>query len=126
MFLKSKSRLTDREISLYFLQGLDPAFCQKVQAQLKAKNPRHHMDDPYMLAEITAAALFILLCNHAEIAHNEPSAPIKKEIFDLSQGFSNMNISAIAAKIAKQFNLQLITGGNQQLITRGDLNSPRI
>ena len=61
-FLKSKGHLSDREISRYFMQGLDLTFLTKVQEQLRAENPRHHSDDPYKLAEISAAALFILSC----------------------------------------------------------------
>ncbi|KAF8817594.1 hypothetical protein BYT27DRAFT_7063144, partial [Phlegmacium glaucopus] len=59
-FLKNKSRLTDREISGYFMQGMDPSFRAEVQSQLRAENPRHHTDDPYTLAEIFSAALFVL------------------------------------------------------------------
>ena len=38
-YLKKKTRLTEQKISIYFLQGLEPSFRDKVQGQLKAKNP---------------------------------------------------------------------------------------
>ena len=63
-YLKNKARLTDREISIYFLKGLEQSFRDKVQGQLKAENPTHHSDDPYTLTEISMAALFVLSCDH--------------------------------------------------------------
>ena len=63
-YLKKKMRLTDREISIYFLQGLVPTFREKVQGQLKAENPTHHSDDPYSLAEISTVTLFVLSSNN--------------------------------------------------------------
>jgi hypothetical protein len=102
-YLKKKTRLTDREISIYFLQGLEPSFRDKVQGQLKAENPTHHSDDPYTLADISTAALFVLSCNHTGFPHKEsPSAPVKKETFDFSKGYDNLNINAIAEEIAKR------------------------
>ncbi|KAF8810507.1 hypothetical protein BYT27DRAFT_7220648 [Phlegmacium glaucopus] len=65
-FLRNKSRLTDREISGYFMQGMEPVFRTEVQSQLRAENPRHHTDDPYTLAEIFSAALFILTSKDIE------------------------------------------------------------
>jgi hypothetical protein len=102
-YLKSKSRLTDREISFYFLQGLQPSFREQVQNQLKAENPKHHSDDPYTLAEISTAALFVLSCDHMGFARSEmPPVPVKKEMFDLSQGYENLNINAIVEEVAKR------------------------
>ena len=104
-YLKKKKRLTDREISIYFLQGLMPMFRDKVQAQLKAENPMHHSDDPYTLAEISTAALFVLSCNHSAASRKEATPPssVKKETFDLSQGYGNLNINAlIAEEVAKR------------------------
>jgi hypothetical protein len=62
-FLKNKSWLLDREISFYFLEGLDQLLRSKVHGQLWVENPMHHTDDPYTLAEISTAALFVLSCN---------------------------------------------------------------
>ena len=102
-YLKKKTRLTDREISIYFLQGLVPSFREKVQGQLKAENPTHHSDDPYSLAEISTAALFILSSNHTSFPPKDSSpAPVKKETFDLSRGYDNLNINAIAEEVAKR------------------------
>lgn len=113
-YLKKKSRLTDREISIYFLQGLEKQFRDKVQGQLRAENPTHHSDDPYSLSEISVAALFVLSCNPTEISPKEKVKPIKKETFDLSQGYENLNINAIAEEVAKRIAVlekQQITGG---------------
>ncbi|KAF8810009.1 hypothetical protein BYT27DRAFT_7092636, partial [Phlegmacium glaucopus] len=107
-FLKSKSRLTDREISGYFVQGMDPSFRAEVQSQLRAENPRHHSDDPYTLAEISSAALFVLTCNYTDFPRKEittATIPIKKETYDMSQGFGSLNIGAIASEIMKHLNL---------------------
>lgn len=108
-YLKNKARLSDREISLYFLQGLDTAIRTKVQEQLRAENPKHHTDDPFTLAEISSAALFVLSCNHSNITSPTmtPEIPIKKETFDMTQGFGNINISAIATEVARQLSMQL-------------------
>ena len=113
-YLKKKSRLTDREISIYFLQGLEKQFRGRVQEQLRAENPRHHSDDPYSLSEISVAALFVLSCNPTEISPKEKTFPIKKETFDLSQGYESLNINAIAEEVAKRIAVlekQQITGG---------------
>jgi len=102
-YLKKKSRLTDREISIYFLQGLAPSFREKVQAQLKAENPTHHSDDPYTLSEISTAALFVLSCDHDGYTRREVSpTPIKRETFDMSKGYDKLNINAIAEEVAKR------------------------
>ena len=103
-YLKKKTRLTDREISIYFLQGFTPMFRVKVQAQLKAENPTHHSDDPYSLAKISTAVLFILSCDHSATSHREPvsQTSVKKETFDLLNGYGNLNISAIAEEVAKR------------------------
>jgi hypothetical protein len=63
-FLRKKDRLTDREISAQFILGFNYSFRVKVHVQLKAQKPTHHTDDPYTLQEISAAALFLLSCNH--------------------------------------------------------------
>ena len=114
-YLKKKNRLTDRENSIYFLQGLDPSFRSKVQGQLRAENPKHHSDDPYTLAEISTAALFILSSNHSDYNAKEPSnVPIKKETFDLSQTYDKLNINAIVEEVTKRISTlerQQSTGG---------------
>ena len=110
-YLKNQSCLSDREIGIYFLQGLEPSFRIKLQGQLRAEDPKHHTDDPCTLAEISAAALFVLLSNHAEFSCQEvPSILIKKESLNLS---SNLIIDAIVAAITKQPNMEL-----QQLMER--------
>jgi hypothetical protein len=60
-------------------------------------------DDPYTLAEISTAALFVLSCNHTVFPHKEsPTVPVKKETFDFSKGYKNLNINAIAEEVAKR------------------------
>ena len=102
--LRNKSCLSDRETSKYFLQGLKPSFKDKIWEQLKAENPKHHTDDPYPLAKISAAALFVLSCNHAEFSHQEvPSIPSLIS----SQGKIGLIIDAIVAAITKKLNMDL-------------------
>ncbi len=114
-FLKKKGRLTDREISGRFMNGLDMNFRFKVRAQLYAENPTHHTDDPYDVAEIRKAALFVLSCNNGDIEIKTPSveaaavaAPtVKREQFNISNlgqtnpGADGINYSALAQAIAK-------------------------
>ena len=119
-YLKKKSRLTDREISIYFLQGLAPAFREKVQSQLKAENLKHHSDDPYTLSEISTAALFVLSCDHAGTPRREITpGTIKRETFDMSKGYENLNINAIADEIAKRIS------SLERQQTSGGTNVPR-
>lgn len=102
-YLKKKTWLTDREISIYFLQGLELLFQGKVQGQLKAENPKHHSDDPYTLAEISTVVLFILSCNHTKFSRSESvTALVKKKIFDISQKYKNLNINTIAEEVVKR------------------------
>ena len=103
----------DREISAYFLQGMDYTFRNKVQDQLRAENPTHHSDNPYTLTEISKVALFVLSCNPPEDTRNEGSQgpSFKKEHYDilkLDPNFlnGNINISALVSEIVKQLNLQ--------------------
>ena len=112
-FLKNKYRLTDREISTYFLQGMDNTFRTKMHDQLRAENPTHHSDNPYILTEISKAALFILSCNPPEDTRNEGSQGLsfKKEHYNISKldpNFlnENINISALVSEIVKQLSLQ--------------------
>jgi hypothetical protein len=120
-YLKNKTRLTEREISIYFLQGLQLSFRDKVQAQLKAENPKHHSDDPYSLVDISTAALFVLSCDHTDYTRKEePSAKIKKETFDLSPTYDGLNLASLAEEVAKRIN----TLEKQQ--TSGGPNLPRL
>lgn len=123
-FLKDKNRLTDREISSQFLRGLNYSFRQRVRAQLRAENPKHHTDDPYKLSEISAAALFLLSCNAEDLmsssdASSEPAPIVKKEVFDASsitQQFAPMagfNMAVLVQELMKQMNLQTPANQNQ-------------
>ena len=58
-FLYNKSRLSQREISLYFLNGLGQSLKAKVQAQLRIEKPTNLADDPYTLEEISAAVIVV-------------------------------------------------------------------
>ena len=118
-FLKKKDRLSDREISVYFMEGLDGSFRAKVQSQLKAEKPKHHSDDPYTLPQISEAALFVLSCSYGStMKESEPTMPsIKKEHFDMSnldsKYMGNANLSTLVSEIVKQLNLQTGNQGNQ-------------
>jgi hypothetical protein len=107
-YLKNKKKLSDREISIYFTQGLDNKFRAKVKDQLKAENPKHHTDDPYTLAEISTAALFVLSCDHTMDPEERIQEPtIKKEHFDMTKLDSsflngNINVSTLVSEIVKQ------------------------
>jgi len=104
-FLKKKDRLTDREISAQFILGFNYSFRIKVRAQLKAQKLTHHTDDPYTLAEISTAALFLLSCNQNFSVQTEPETPtVKRETFDASNfGFnqSNLSMAALAQELTK-------------------------
>ena len=108
-FLKKKNKLTDREISAQFIQGLSYSFRVKVRAQLKAQSPTHHTDDPYPLTDISKAALFLLSCNQG----NEGSEPditptVKRETFDASNfsvNQSNISMTALAQELVKHMDL---------------------
>ena len=57
-FLRNKSRLSKREISLYFLQGLGHTLKSKVQGQLRIEKLKNLADDPYTLEKD-------LCCSHS-------------------------------------------------------------
>ncbi|KAF8816731.1 hypothetical protein BYT27DRAFT_7063348, partial [Phlegmacium glaucopus] len=60
MYLQSKSRLSNREVSNYFLRGLQANLRAQVRLQLRMKSPFHHPDDPWPLEDIYLASIFIL------------------------------------------------------------------
>ena len=100
---------------------MPPAFREKIQAQLKAENPKHHSDDPYTLSEISTAALFVLSCDHAGYSCRESTpGPVKREMLDMSKGYENLNINAIAEEVAKR----IATLERQQ--ASGGPNLPRL
>ena len=113
-FLKKKDRLSDREISVYFIEGMNSAFRSKVQGQLRAENPLHHTDDPYSLEKISSAALFVLSCSDNVVKEKSPTSSIKKAHFDASNLIgSNNDMSTLVAEVIRQLNLQTVTNGNQ-------------
>ena len=95
-YLKKKKHLTDRKKSVHFLQGLNPSFRDKVQSQLKAENPTHYTDDPYLVTEISKAALFILSCDHTDVDEREQFSLRKRCLID------NLNINALVEEIVKR------------------------
>ena len=111
-FLRNKSHLSKREISLYFLQGLEHTLKYKVQGQLQIEKLRNLADNLYTLEEISAAVIVILSWNCGEKPRIEELGPsIKKEHHDLSeinQSFlnGNSNISMLILEIIKQLNVQ--------------------
>ena len=47
LFLRNKSQLSEREISLHFLQGLGHTLKSKVQGQLWIEKPKNLADNPW-------------------------------------------------------------------------------
>ena len=102
-FLASKSRLSNREISHYFLQGLEQSFRYKVEAQLKAEYPKRHPEDSYTLQEIKSAALFYLSCFPEIQQKAPPISSISNKNEDLHQSHKKhkLIIEAVVEAITK-------------------------
>jgi hypothetical protein len=126
-FLKSKGRITEREISNTFLKGMEYSFRVKVRNQLRAENPTHHTDDPWAIKEITKVALFVLSCSGDEFQNpgsaegNSNQVRVKKE-FDITKlefqkPYGELDLSLLAHEVVKQMNLQLGDKGNPELNT---------
>ncbi|EED84101.1 predicted protein [Postia placenta Mad-698-R] len=58
--LIAQHRLSPIEQSRAFLRGFQPALLTRLETRLHLKHPDHYADDPYTMAEIHAAATFIL------------------------------------------------------------------
>ncbi|EED83610.1 predicted protein [Postia placenta Mad-698-R] len=58
--LIAQHRLSTIEQSRAFLRGFQPALLARLETRLHLKHPDHYTDDPYTMAEIHAAATFIL------------------------------------------------------------------
>ncbi|EED80174.1 predicted protein [Postia placenta Mad-698-R] len=58
--LIAQHRLSTIEQSRAFLRGFQPALLTRLETRLHLKHPNHYADDPYTMAEIHAAATFIL------------------------------------------------------------------
>ncbi|EED82938.1 predicted protein [Postia placenta Mad-698-R] len=58
--LIAQHRLSTIEQSRAFLRGFQPALLARLETRLHLKHPDHYADDPYTMAEIHAAATFIL------------------------------------------------------------------
>ncbi|EED83842.1 predicted protein [Postia placenta Mad-698-R] len=58
--LIAQHRLSPIEQSRAFLRGFQPALLTRLETRLHLKHPDHYTDDPYTMAEIHAAATFIL------------------------------------------------------------------
>ncbi|KAI0258303.1 hypothetical protein BC834DRAFT_835888 [Gloeopeniophorella convolvens] len=67
-YLIKKKRLSDLEQSRTFMRGFQPALAVRIEQRLQLKNPDHMPDDPYKLADIHAAANFILLGSNTGLA----------------------------------------------------------
>ncbi len=102
-FLKSKDRISDRETSIYFLQGFHPDFHSKVLTQLRAESPTHHPDDPYKVSRIYSAALFILSCDHtvAEDYSEQASEHIKSIPEQSNAATLQPMMGMLAAEVSK-------------------------
>ncbi len=102
-FLKSKDRISDRETSIYFLQGFHPNFRSKVLTQLRAESPTHHPDDPHKVSRIYSAALFILSCDHtvAEDYSEQASEHIKSRPEQSNAATLQAMMDMLAAEVSK-------------------------
>ncbi|EED83613.1 predicted protein [Postia placenta Mad-698-R] len=58
--LITQHRLSTIEQSRAFLRGFQPALLTRLETRLHLKHPDHYANDPYTMAEIHAAATFIL------------------------------------------------------------------
>ncbi|KAF9797582.1 hypothetical protein IEO21_10855 [Rhodonia placenta] len=58
--LIAQNRLSTIKQSRAFLRGFQPALLTQLETRLHLKHPDHYADDPYTMAEIHAAATFIL------------------------------------------------------------------
>ncbi|EED77428.1 predicted protein, partial [Postia placenta Mad-698-R] len=58
--LIAQHQLSTIEQSRAFLRGFQPALLTRLETRLHLKHPDHYADDPYTMAEIHAAATFIL------------------------------------------------------------------
>ncbi|PPR05448.1 hypothetical protein CVT26_011323 [Gymnopilus dilepis] len=74
-YLQDQKKLNEREIGRFFIQGLHPSFRKQIRDQLHAEDPTHHPDDPFSLAEIRSAALFILSCHQGSQSSSPISSP---------------------------------------------------
>lgn len=91
-FLKSKGRISDRECSAKFFEGLHYQFRSELADYLRIKDPAHHIDDSWDLATLYASALFVLSNRNGgtstATAREHSSAPpvpvVKTEVFNTS------------------------------------------
>ncbi|KAF8189396.1 hypothetical protein BJ912DRAFT_925939 [Pholiota molesta] len=104
-----KGRLSEREIATLFMQGLHVDFRRHVREQLRIKNPDHHPDDPWTLAEIYAAAVMIVPRQVSTMETRSSEVTVKKEVFDASNIASgphdNQWAETIVSTIIKKLNL---------------------
>ncbi|EED78163.1 predicted protein [Postia placenta Mad-698-R] len=73
--LIAQHRLSTIEQSRAFLRGFQPALLTRLETRLHLKHPDHYADDPYTMAEIHAAATFILHVHPFANARDATYAP---------------------------------------------------
>jgi hypothetical protein len=116
-YLQDQGRLTEREISAYFEEGLDSTIRTKILEQLRFKNPTHCRDDQYSTEELSKAAHFVLSNDHGPVKRGSPQErTIKTENFDMTNSNflkENFNMSVLASEMVKLLNLQSAPIGNQ-------------
>ena len=110
-FLKVRSRLSDRETSEWFLQGLHLQFHREVREQLRLSQPKHHPDDAWTLDEIYEAAKLVVPRQASVITNSETGTPkptsstVKRETFDTSKIPASLNNNDIAGMLATMTSL---------------------
>ncbi len=91
-FLKSKNRISDRECSGKFFEGLHHHSAASLADYLRIKDPSHHVDDSWDLHTLYISALFVLSNRNggssaatarAHLAVT-PAPGVKTEVFDAS------------------------------------------
>ncbi|KAF9816817.1 hypothetical protein IEO21_03897 [Rhodonia placenta] len=80
--LIAQNRLSPIEQSRAFLRGFQPALLTRLETRLHLKHPDHYADDPYTMAEIHAAATFILHAYKTIVPVIQPK--LAEEIFQCS------------------------------------------
>ncbi|EED81133.1 predicted protein [Postia placenta Mad-698-R] len=80
--LIAQHRLSTIEQSRAFLRGFQPALLTRLETRLHLKHPDHYADDPYTMAEIHAAATFILHAYKTIVLVIQPK--LAEEIFQRS------------------------------------------
>jgi hypothetical protein len=92
-FLKSKSKISDREIDEQFMRGIHPDFRLRVLARLQVVRSGQPSDEPYPMAHVIEAAEWAINGTPGVLYRDtdEDSTFIKKEMVELTSAMKDMN-----------------------------------